>query len=190
VTFGARERRLALVLAGVLALGLTVRAANRGGDGGATGPVAGGTAAVTATPTAREVVGLDLSSLQRRGDQDKNYAVGRDPFNFVPDPPPLPPPTPPPAPTPKPFIGPMPLPTPPPPVPPSPDHLKYLGSFGPAADRIAVVLSGDQIYNVHTGAVLEGKFIVQDIGYESVAIGFVGFPETPPRRLPAGGGRT
>jgi hypothetical protein len=80
------------------------------------------------------------------------------------------------------------LPPPPPvPQPPSADHLRYLGSFGPPARRIAVVLSGDELHNVRQGAVLEGKFIVREIGYESLAIAFVGFPDAEPRRLPAGG---
>ena len=35
---------------------------------------------------------------------------------------------------------------------------------------------------------LEGKFIVQEIGFESVAIAFVGFPDAEPVRLAAGGG--
>ncbi|HEV8631892.1 MAG TPA: hypothetical protein VGV61_16370 [Thermoanaerobaculia bacterium] len=181
---GGREKRLLVGLAGVLALGLAVRAANRRGDGAAPGPVTGNAATASATPATREVVALDLSALQPKPDQ---YRLGRDPFNFVPDPPPPPPPAPPPVPTPRPFVGPVLPPPPPKPQPPSPDHLRFLGSFGPPESRIAVVVSGDQIYNVHTGAVLEGKFIIQEIGYESVAIGFVGFPEEPPRRLPAGG---
>jgi hypothetical protein len=48
-------------------------------------------------------------------------------------------------------------------------------------------MSGGEIYNVREGAILEGKFIVQEIGFESVAIAFVGFPD-PPVRLAAGGG--
>jgi hypothetical protein len=73
------------------------------------------------------------------------------------------------------------------PQPPSAAHLRYLGNFGPPERRIAVVLSGDQLHNVRQGAVIEGQFIVQEIGYESLAIGFVGFPDAPPQRLPAGG---
>ena len=78
---------------------------------------------------------------------------------------------------------------PPPPVPqpPSTDHLRYLGSFGPPDRRIAVVIAGGELHNVREGAVLEGRFIVREIGYESLAIAFVGFPEAEPRRLPAGG---
>ena len=48
-------------------------------------------------------------------------------------------------------------------------------------------MSGEELYNVREGAVLEGKFIVQEIGFESVAIAFVGFPDAPPAA--AGGGR-
>ena len=85
-------------------------------------------------------------------------------------------------------IVPTPPPTPPPPTPPPLDHLRFLGSFGPPDRRIAVVMSGEELHNVREGAVLEGKFIVHEIGYESLAIAFVGFPQEPPRRLPVGGG--
>ena len=183
---GSREKRLLLGLAGVLALGLAVRATNRsGGDEAPPGAVGAPPPASSSTaPAVREVVGLDLSPLSPR---EKRFPIGRDPFNFEPDPtpPPTPTPPPPPPPTPTPYVTPTP---PPPPPPPSSDHLKYLGSFGPPQARIAVIMSGGEIYNVREGAILEGKFIVQEIGFESVAITFVGFPDAPPRRLAAGGG--
>jgi hypothetical protein len=67
--------------------------------------------------------------------------------------------------------------------------LTYLGSFGPKSRRIAVFAdeSGENLYNARTGEVLEGKFIVDRIGYESVDLKFVGFPDEPARRLPIGG---
>ena len=185
---GPREKRLLGVLAGVIALVFVVRfAGGRAGTAapGATGAPAGGEAAA---PALREVVELDLGALDpRTGD----YNLDRDPFRYgalptPPPPPPPPPPTPRPVPTPRPEdLGPPP--PPPPPPPPSPDHLRFLGTFGPPSARIAVIVSGDEIYNVREGAVLEDKFVVQEIGYESVAIAFVGFPDAPPRRLAAGG---
>ena len=161
---GSREKRLLLGLAGVLALGLAVRATNRNDDAAPLGPTGAPPSAQASSATApvREVVALDLGVLRP---QENRYGIGRDPFSYEPDPPP---------------------PTPPPP--PSIAHLKYLGSFGPPSARIAVIMSGSELYNVRQGAVLEGKFIVQEIGFESVAIGFVGFPDAPPQRLAAGGG--
>ncbi len=64
--------------------------------------------------------------------------------------------------------------------------LHYLGSFGPKGKRIAVFSDGDEIYNAVVGDVLAGKFLVADIGYESVAIRYVGFPDEPPTRVGIG----
>jgi hypothetical protein len=75
---------------------------------------------------------------------------------------------------------------PPRPVPPSADHLRFLGRFGPTSRPIAVVVSGQEIVNVREGEVVEGKFIIREIGFESVLLGFVGFPDAAPRRLPIG----
>lgn len=185
----ARERRLLIGLGVVLVIALLVRWS--GADSGAVvGSAEGGSAAGVAddAATVREVVPLDLAALRPK---EGEIQIGRDPFRYGPIPtPPPPPPTPPPPPPPPPQIADVEpaLPPPPPvPQPPSADHLRYLGSFGPPAARIAVVLSGDELHNVRQGAVLEGKFIVQEIGYESLAIAFVGFPDAEPRRLPAGG---
>lgn len=77
-----------------------------------------------------------------------------------------------------------------PPEPPRPQppefQMTYLGSFGPASRRIAVFTDGEEIYNALVGDVLAGQFVVQDIGYESVAIAFVEFPDEPPRRFAIG----
>jgi hypothetical protein len=76
---------------------------------------------------------------------------------------------------------------PPPPKPQPPDFgLRYLGSFGPDHRRIAVFSDGKEIYNALVGDVLAGQFVVHDIGYESVAIAFVDFPDEPPRRFAIG----
>ena len=186
----SREKKLLAALGVVVALVLVVRAT--GGDGGADvggQPSAARRDGVREASAVREVVELDTAALQPNSGE---YEVGRDPFRYgalpTPPPPPPAPPPPPPRPQPAPVIEPpvAPMPPPPPP-PPSMDHLRFLGTFGPQRTRIAVIVSGDEIYNVREGAVIEGKFIVQEIGYESVAIAFVGFPEAAPRRLAAGG---
>ncbi|KAB2963045.1 MAG: hypothetical protein F9K16_07595 [Thermoanaerobaculia bacterium] len=63
--------------------------------------------------------------------------------------------------------------------------LRYLGSFGPRSARIAVFAGGAEgsVLNARQGAILEGKFIVDRIGYESVDLKFVDFPDVPARRL-------
>lgn len=59
----------------------------------------------------------------------------------------------------------------------------YLGNFGPRDHRIAVFLSGERVINAREGDTLENKFIVAHIGYETVDIRFVGFPDWPADRL-------
>jgi hypothetical protein len=79
--------------------------------------------------------------------------------------------------------GPIPPPPPPPkPVPP-PISFHVLGSFGPKGEQIAVLILGDKIQDVQAGAVVDGKFIIQRINYESVDVGFVGFPASQTQRL-------
>ena len=41
--------------------------------------------------------------------------------------------------------------------------LKYLGNFGPAGKKIAVLSNGQQIYNAQEGDVIDGRFIVARI---------------------------
>ncbi|HYG62835.1 MAG TPA: hypothetical protein VEL74_09660 [Thermoanaerobaculia bacterium] len=80
-------------------------------------------------------------------------------------------------------------PPPEPPVPqPPPFPYKYLGNFGPPGRQIAVFSDGEgkTIINRRQGDVIDGKFVVAQIGYESVDIQFVGFPNTPAQRLPVG----
>ena len=68
-------------------------------------------------------------------------------------------------------------------------ELVYLGSFGPGQRKIAVFADkkGENIYNAAVGETIEGKFIVHQIGFESVDLAFVGFPDVPPHRLAVGG---
>ena len=61
--------------------------------------------------------------------------------------------------------------------------LEYLGNFGPSQRKIAVFSNGQQIYNVQEGDVIDGKFIVARIGYESVDVRFVDFPDVPAKRV-------
>ncbi len=68
---------------------------------------------------------------------------------------------------------------------PPPFTWTYLGNFGPAAQRIAVFSDGQKVINARENEILEGKFIVSRIGYESVDIRFVGFPDWPAARLAA-----
>jgi len=187
-----------------------------GGDGAA--PSSGGAAYdEDGAPVARSVPGarrapaakgpvdhveeLRVAALTVR---PRGYTPGRDPWRFV-DPPP-PPPPPPPAP---PSAAELEAqrraaeeaarlraqmlaqqqteaakPKPP------PFTMSYLGNFGPPNRRLAVFSDGKTIYNAQKGEVLAGKFIVAEIGYESVDIRFVGFPDWPPQRLAVGpGGR-
>jgi len=66
--------------------------------------------------------------------------------------------------------------------------LRFLGSFGPEQDKIAVFTdaAGQSVWNARVGDVVDGKFIVDRIGFESVDLRFVGFESVPPARLAAG----
>lgn len=71
---------------------------------------------------------------------------------------------------------------------PSPPEITYayLGSFGPQSRPIAVFTDGETIVNALVGDLLDGKFRVVDIGYESVALAYVDFPDLPAERIPVG----
>ena len=202
-----RERRLVQVL-GVLGLAFVLRALFALAAGppsppaatepaarraAAPGPRFGRGARGQVAPIPESVVALELDLLVVR---PRDLTTGRDPFRFAPPPPPPPPP---------------------PPtkeelerrrreeeerlrrleqerqerlIPRPPEvTLVYLGSFGPAGRRVAVFSDAgrDKLYNALPGDVLEGKFIVDRIGYESVDVKFVGFPDAPAKRLAIGG---
>jgi hypothetical protein len=61
--------------------------------------------------------------------------------------------------------------------------MEYLGNFGPPEKKIAVFSSGKRIVNAQEGQVLDQQFIVAHIGYESVDIKYVKFPEVQPKRI-------
>lgn len=114
--------------------------------------------------------------------------TGRNLFDFrEPTPTPLPVPTPAPPPPPGPgqpgFVGPLP-PPPPPPTPAPPDiTFRLIGIFGPANRPIAALQYGTDVINAREGDVVLRVWIIQKIGYESIDVGFVGFPPSESRRM-------
>lgn len=63
----------------------------------------------------------------------------------------------------------------------------FLGSFGSRTKRLAVFTDGVEIFNVLEGGLLKDHFVIRQIGFESVDVGFADYPEEPPIRLAAGG---
>lgn len=150
-----------------------------------------------ARPPVEEVKELRLADLQG---EPRTYTPGRDPWRFV-DPPPPPPPPPPPGPSPEDIrrmreaeerarlqreaeaarlAAEAAKPKPP------QFTLRYLGKFGPSDSPIGIFTDGKNIYNVQEGGVIQGKFIVAQLGFESVEIQFVGFPDWPAQRIGVG----
>jgi hypothetical protein len=161
----------------------------------------GGLGRSTERPQVEEVVDLRIAEL---GGTARDYKPGRDPWRFVvPPPPPQPPPPPPPKPPTaaelqareeaqrrleeerarQAALAAAEAAKPKPPQ----FTLQYLGKFGPEERPIAVFTDGKNILNVQEGEVIQDKFIVSQIGIESVEIQFVGFPNWPPQRLPPAG---
>lgn len=71
---------------------------------------------------------------------------------------------------------------------PPPIDVFYIGSFGRSDNPIAVFIDADKsIFNALEGDLVKDKFEVQNIGYESVDLLFVGFPDEQPVRLAIGG---
>lgn len=71
---------------------------------------------------------------------------------------------------------------------PPPIDVFYIGSFGRSDNPIAVFVDADKsIFNALEGDLVKDKFEVQNIGYESVDLLFVGFPDEQPVRLAIGG---
>lgn len=101
--------------------------------------------------------------------------------------PPPPPPEPKPQPD-KPKVRPI-VPPPPPIGPkPPPIDLKLLGVFGPQRQRIAVLTDTEgAIIDALLEDVVREKFIVHRIGYESIDLKFVGFPDVEPKTIKIGG---
>jgi len=145
-----------------------------------------GSAASRITPA--DVPDLELPGFSRTGRSDLRPA-SRNLFRFQ-EPPPPPPPKPKPQP-PKPilpgdprFVGPLPPPPPPPPPKPPKVPFVFTGSFGPPQEPIAVLVENNQLKIVRPGDVVDEKFIIRRIGYESLDVGFVGFSDENLERLP------
>ena len=200
------RRQLALLAALAVVLVLAVVKWGGKGSGGsaATGPAA-------ATPGATAGIEEDRSAFRARarGSKEKKTVPedvpivtkemlspprlrsgeqGRNIFDFrvptaTPPPTTTPPPPPPPAPGSVAFVGPLPPPEPTPtPLPPE-ITFKFFGTFGPKDQPIAVLLQGDQLLNARVGDVVFGRYILRNIGYESVDVGFVGYPPSSTKRL-------
>ncbi len=136
-----------------------------------------------------DVAVLDLFELQAGPSE---YPVGRNPWTFGAAPPPPRREVPPPPPrktVPPPPREPAPAPVeqgPPPRQLPEVD-VTFIGSFGPERRKIAVFTDGeDTLYNLRVGDVLKDSFRVHQIGFESVDLAYVEFPEEPPTRLALG----
>lgn len=65
--------------------------------------------------------------------------------------------------------------------------LKFLGSFGTREKHLAVFTDGVEIFNVLEGGVLKGHFVIRQIGFESVDVGYLDYPDVPAIRLAVGG---
>ncbi len=139
--------------------------------------ILGGSARGAVDVTTLEVVDLQMAALEG---QASSYTPGRNIFGpYVPPPPPPPPYVPPPPPPP--YVAPP----PPPPVKPVPPPIDFelLGIFGPESRRIAAITDGETEINALLGQEFKEKFIVDRIGFESIDVRFVGFPDVPPRRV-------
>ncbi len=133
-----------------------------------------------------EVEILRMSDLER---PMRDYEPDRNIFRLGVEPPPPPKPPPPPR---KPVAAPAPTRRPKAepkgPVPP-PLNLSLIGIIGPEHRRVAVLRDGaaQKIINALEQDLIEGKFIVHHIGYQTVDFKFVGFPDVEPERLKIGG---
>jgi hypothetical protein len=199
-----RTKILLGILAGLLVLSgwfyLSGGGEDVAGVNGAPPGVAGATSRRVADEPKKPVEFVEELRVADLAAQPQTFKPGRDPWRFVEPPTPPPPPPPPPPskeeqermrqaqerlaaeraaelarqaaeaakPKPQPFT------------------MSYLGNFGPPEKRLAVFTDGKTIYNAREGEVLEGKYIVAHIGYESVDIQFVGFPDWPAQRLAVG----
>jgi hypothetical protein len=145
---------------------------------------------------ARNLQPLETDGISRQ-DLHEGESHGN-PFAFRPPPTPTPNLTPQPTPIPRPTMPPRPTPTPriaigddgKPRRPPPPFDREYIGHFGPVKMQVAAFRKeGDEpgsneIEVAMAGSVLDGIFIVREIGLESVVIGFVGYAPSEDTRVP------
>lgn len=66
---------------------------------------------------------------------------------------------------------------------PAEPQFRLIGIFGPRDQPIAVLQSGQDTYNARAGDVIQGRWIIRKVGYESIDVGFVGYSPTETRRL-------
>jgi len=189
---GTERVRLALLLA-VLAAAAVVAGIRLLGSGGIGG---GSSRSGELEYEARNIQPLQTEGIGRQDEQ--SVESGGNPFAFRPPPTPTPNLTPQPTPIPRPTMPPRPTPTPriaigadgEPKPPPPPFNREYIGHFGPelmqvAAFRMEGEESGSSEIDVAVaGTVLDGIFIVREIGLESVVIGFVGYAPSEDTRVP------
>ena len=189
---GDERVRLAILLA-MLAVVAVVAAVRFLGGGGIGGSASRSDELVY---EARNLEPLETDSIGRR--DDRPVESGGNPFAFRPPPTPTPNLTPPPTPIPRPTMPPRPTPTPriaigadgEPKPPPPPFDREYIGHFGPGTTQLAAFrregeTPGSSEIDVGVaGTVLDGIFIVREIGLESVVIGFVGYAPSEDTRVP------
>jgi hypothetical protein len=60
----------------------------------------------------------------------------------------------------------------PPKPPPPPINLRYLGYFGRKEDKIAAFEDGEQVLVAKKGEIVKGQFVVVEVRYESVLMGY------------------
>jgi len=190
---GDERIRLAVLLA-VLAVVAVVAAIRFLGSGGIGG---GGSRSGELEYEARKIQPLQTDAIGQRDDPSV-VESGGNPFAFRAQPTPTPNLTPPPTPIPRPTMPPRPTPTPrmafgadgEPKPPPPPFDREYIGHFGPGLMQVAAFRreekdSGSSEIDVAVaGTVLDGIFIVREIGLESVVIGFVGYAPSEDARVP------
>ncbi len=105
-------------------------------------------------------------------------------------------------PTPTPDRRPKPTPPPPPPPPPTPTPpgiyvngkwilppppqfpMSYLGWLGPERLRVAVFREGDDVLAVPVGERVKQRFVLREVGPNTVTIGFVGYPDDVTAKIP------
>ena len=190
--FGDERTRLAALLT-VLAV-VAVVAAIRFLGGGGIGDTVGRSAQLDYQ--ARNLQPLETGAI---GSRDGRAVDSEgNPFAFRPPPTPTPNLTPPPTAVSRPTMPPRPTPTPriaigedgQPKPPPPPFDREYIGHFGPGMTQVAAFRKrgkepGSREIDVAVeGSVLDGVFIVREIGLESVVIGFVGYAPSEDTRVP------
>jgi len=182
----AAERKRLTVLLSLLGVALLVLVYRALPHGGAAGSSASGKALEF---TLQRVPVLSMEVLTP--EPTPTGGIGRNPFAFGPKPTPTPAP---PRPTlpPRPTRPPQPTPTPrlihtadgktlPPPP---PFRGTFIGYFGPPERMVAVFRDGKKLKVQVEGGVLDEKFIIRHVDFQSVEIGFVGYPEEVTTRVP------